>query len=406
MFEISMGVLIFSCIILGLVIIILAARRGLVPVKTVNVTINQKREITTQTGVKLLAALGDSEVYLPSACGGSGTCGQCKVVVVEGGGDILLTEKNHLSLKEQASGYRLACQLTVREPLRVEVSPALFGVKKYQCTVRSNKSIATFLKELVLELPEGETLSFRAGGYIQLESPPYRLSFRDFDIPLEFRSEWDRFNLWRFESNSPKTVTRAYSMANYPDESDILMLNVRIATPPPKRSNLPPGIVSSYIFGLNPGDKVTVAGPFGEFFARETSAEMIFVGAGAGMAPMRSHIFDQLKRIKTKRKISFWYGARSLREMPYVDEFNELDRDHNNFSWHAALSVALPDDEWSGYTGYIHEVLRDNYLLEHPTPEECEYYLCGPPMMVTATISMLEDLGVERENIMLDDFGG
>ena len=405
MIGIGLGVLIFSGIIFGLVIVILAARRMLIPVGQVDITINRQKTITCENGSKLLGALAEQGIYLPSACGGSGTCGQCRVVA-SGGGDILVTEKNHLTRREQNNGYRLACQLTVREPLDIHVPPAVLGIRKYRCTVRSNRNIAVFLKELVLEMPPGERLDFHAGEYVQIECPPYHCSFREFDIPPEYRAEWDKYNLWRFESATNYATSRAYSMANYPAENDIIMLNVRIATPPPKSPHLPPGIVSSYIFGLRPGDKVTVAGPFGEFFAKETRAEMIFIGAGAGMAPMRSHILDQLKRLNSGRKISFWYGARSLLEMPYVDEFNALGREYDNFSWCAALSSPLPHDNWQGYTGYIHEVLRDNYLKQHPAPEDCEYYLCGPPVMVTATISMLEDLGVGSGNIMLDDFGG
>lgn len=405
MIEITMGVLVFSGIILALVGIILAARRALIPAEQIEISINGQKTVSCPSGSKLLGALGENQIYLPSACGGCGTCGQCKVMVVEGGGDILITEKNHLTRREQKSGYRLACQLTVREALRIEVPAAVFGARKFHCAVRSNNNIATFLKELVLELAPGETLPFRAGGYIQIECPPHHLSFKDFDLPQEYRPEWDKLNLWRYESSSQQSVTRAYSVANYPDESDIIMLNVRIATPPPKEPDLPPGVGSSYIFSLRPGDRVTVSGPFGDFFARDTDAEMIFVGGGAGIAPMRSHILDQLKRLKSARKISFWYGARSLREIPYASEFDELSRQYDNFSWRVVLSNPQPEDNWQGDTGYIHEVLRDNYLQQHPAPEDCEYYLCGPPMMVTATINMLEDLGVERGQIMLDDFG-
>lgn len=404
--EISLGVLVFSIIILGLTAVILLARRALIPAGNIDIVINEEKNISCSSGSKLLSALGENRIFLPSACGGCGTCGQCKVRVLDGGGETLITERALLTRREQNDGFRLACQLTVREPLYIEVPAAVFGARKYACTVRSNHNIASFLKELVVELPGGETLNFRAGGYIQIECPPYQVSFREFDIPPSFRGEWDKLNLWRFSSSSHHTVTRAYSLANYPDENDTIMLNVRIATPPPKMPNVPPGIVSSFIFGLKPGDQVTVAGPFGEFFARQTEAEMVFVGAGAGMAPMRSHILDQLLRLKSGRKISFWYGARSRQEMPYVDEFNQLDKQYSNFSWHAALSTPLAEDHWQGLTGYIHEVLRDHYLLKHRAPEDCEYYLCGPPMMVTATISMLEDLGVERSNILLDDFGG
>ncbi|MFQ5508205.1 MAG: NADH:ubiquinone reductase (Na(+)-transporting) subunit F [Leptospirillia bacterium] len=406
MFEVSISVLVFTSVVLVLVGIILAARRALIPTELVEIMVNEQKTVTSSTGSKLLAALDENHIYLPSACGGSGTCGQCRVMVARGGGEVLITEKNHLSRREQSSGYRLACQLTVRKALDITVPPSVFGARKFQCTVRSNRNIATFIKELVLELEPGETLPFRAGGYIQIECPPYHLSYRDFDIQPEYCPEWDKLNLWRFESSSEDIVTRAYSMANYPDENTIIMLNVRIATPPPKEPELPPGIVSSYIFGLKPGDPVTVSGPFGDFFAKPTEAEMVFVGGGAGMAPMRSHIFDQLKRMNSKRKISFWYGARSLRELPYADEFDELSHRYDNFSWCAALSEPLAEDDWQGPVGYIHEVLRDNHLLRHPAPEDCEYYLCGPPMMVAATINMLEDLGVEREHILLDDFGG
>lgn len=332
-------------------------------------------------------------------------CGQCQVKIIEGAGAILPTEKAHITKREAAAGMRLACQVAIRENLSIEVPPSVFGVEKFNCKVRSNNNIASFIKEVVLELPEGKVLNFKAGGYVQIECPAYHLKFSDFDIGEAYRREWDHLNLWRFESESKGGVSRAYSLANYPSENTVIMLNVRIATPPPKYPTLPPGVVSSYLFNLKPGDEVSVAGPFGEFFAKQTDAEMVFVGAGAGMAPMRSHIFDQLKRIQSRRKISFWYGARSLKEMPYIDDFNKLSDEHDNFSWYAALSQPLPEDNWKGDTGYIHEVLLNNYLIHHVTPEDCEYYLCGPPMMTTATITMLENLGVERDNILLDDFG-
>jgi len=291
--------------------------------------------------------------------------------------------------------------------MRIRVPDEVFGVKQWECTVRSNHNVATFIKELVLELPEGETLDFRAGGYIQIECPPYELDFGDIDVEPEFRDEWDRFKLWDLHAAAGEPAMRAYSMANYPEENRIIMLNVRIATPPPSQWNeAPPGVMSSYLFGLKPGDNVTVAGPFGEFYARETDREMVFVGGGAGMAPMRSHIFDQLMRIGTDRRMTFWYGARSKREMFYVEDFDRLAAEHDNFDWHVALSEPLPEDNWQGFTGFIHQVLYEQYLKDHPAPEDCEYYLCGPPMMNTAVIGMLEDLGVERDNIMLDDFGG
>jgi len=296
--------------------------------------------------------------------------------------------------------------VAVKQPMKVEVPREVFGVRKWLCKVRSNDSVATFIKELVLELPQGETLDFRAGGYIVIECPPHKLSFSDFDIAAQFRPDWDRYNLWRYTSQVAEPVSRAYSMASFPLERDIIMLNVRIATPPPQaEDSVPPGVMSSYIFSLKPGDTVTVSGPFGEFFARETDAEMVFVGGGAGMAPMRSHIFDQLVRLKSGRKITFWYGARSKREIFYQDDFDRLQREHENFRWHVALSEPLPEDEWSGYTGFIHKVLHDEYLGKHPAPEACEYYLCGPPLMTNAVIAMLEELGVERGNILMDDFG-
>lgn len=403
--EILSGVVAFSVIILLLVLLILLARRALIPSRRIHININQRQDISCSSGQKLLIALSDNGILLPSACGGSGTCGQCKVIVGKGGGEVLVTEKNHLTRREQGQGYRLACQLTVRSPLALELPATVFGAKKYHCIVRSNEHIASFLKELVLELPDDEQLDFRAGGYVQVECPPYRCAFAEFDIPGQYRQEWERLNLLRYQAGTDHATSRAYSMANYPGEGNIIMLNVRIATPPPRSPELPPGVVSSYIFSLKPGDRVTVAGPFGEFFARDTDAEMIFVGAGAGMAPMRSLILDQLLRLRSGRRIGFWYGARSRSEMPYVKEFDELCVQHGNFSWHAALSSPLLEDNWQGYTGYIHEVLREHYLRQHPAPEDCEYYLCGPPVMVTATIGMLEDLGVERSNIMLDDFG-
>jgi Na+-transporting NADH:ubiquinone oxidoreductase subunit F len=296
--------------------------------------------------------------------------------------------------------------VVIKQDMRIAVPLEVFGVRKLECTVRSNRNVSTFIKELVLDLPQDEVLEFRAGGYIQIECPPHRIKYTDFDIPEKFRPDWDRYNLWRYTSEVKTPTMRAYSMANYPEENDIVMLNVRIASPPPSVPDAPPGIMSSYIFGLKPGDKVTVSGPFGEFFAKDTDAEMVFIGGGAGMAPMRSHIFDQLKRIKTQRKMTFWYGARSRREIFYEQEFDQLQKEHDNFEWNVALSEPLPEDEWVGYTGFIHEVLLMHYLSYHPAPEDCEYYLCGPPVMNSAVIKMLEDLGVERDNIMLDDFGG
>ncbi len=405
MLEILLGVVFFTLIVIALVMVILWAKSKLVPQGEVEIVVNGEKTIKTPVGAKLLMALANNHLFVSSACGGGGTCGQCKVKVLEGGGELLPTEAGHISKREAREGERLSCQVTVKQPMRIEVPEAVFGVKKWECTVRSNHNVATFIKELVLDLPEGETLNFRAGGYIQIECPPHRLKFSDFDIDEEYRADWDKYDLWKLESKVDEPVFRAYSMANFPLENTIVMLNVRIATPPPGL-DVPPGKMSSYIFSLKPGDKVTISGPFGEFFARETDNEMVFVGGGAGMAPMRSHIFDQLIRLKSKRKMSFWYGARSLREAFYVDHFDKLQQENPNFRWFLALSEPKPEDNWTGFTGFIHEVLYENYLKDHPAPEDCEYYLCGPPVMNAAVIKMLEDLGVERENIMLDDFGG
>ncbi len=405
--EIILGVVLFTLIVIALVFVILGARSRLVATGNVDIVINDEKTVKAPVGSKLLGALANANLFVASACGGGGTCAQCRVKIFEGGGAILPTETSHINKREAAAGDRLSCQVTVKQPMRIQVPEEVFGVRKWECTVRSNHNVATFIKELVLELPEGEEVPFRAGGYIQIECPPYHIKYSDFDVEERFRGDWDRFNLWKYESRVKEPVLRAYSMANYPLESDIIMLNVRIATPPPGAPDeIPPGAMSSYIFGLQPGDKTTISGPFGEFFARETDNEMVFVGGGAGMAPMRSHIFDQLERLKSKRKMTFWYGARSKREMFYVEDFDRLAKDHDNFEWHVALSDPLPEDDWKGYTGFIHNVLFENYLKNHPTPEDCEYYMCGPPMMNAAVINMLEDLGVERENILLDDFGG
>lgn len=406
MIEVSLGVFVFTLVVLALVGVILFARSHLVPSGTVRITVNGEREIESSVGPKLLGALASDRLFISSACGGSGTCGQCKVKVLDGGGELLPTEASHINRREAEAGYRLACQVGVKQPMQVEVPREIFGVKKLACAVRSNESVSTYIKELILELPEGENVQFRAGGYIQIECPPHKVSFKDFDIPSKFRKDWDRFDLWRLESVVGEPVVRAYSMANYPGEQGIIMLNVRIATPPPELPDVPPGIMSSYIFGLKPGDRVTISGPFGEFFAKDTDAEMIFVGGGAGMAPMRSHIFDQLKRLHSKRTISYWYGARSKREIFYQEDFDKLSAEADNFEWHVALSDPLPDDDWDGYRGFIHNVLKENYLKNHPAPEDCEYYMCGPPVMSSAVITMLEDMGVEKDNILLDDFGG
>ena len=405
--DLILGVLAFSGIVLTLVIVIIGARSKLVSTGDVSIEINgdSSNPLVVPAGSKLLQTLADNKIFLSSACGGGGTCSQCKCVVLDGGGSILPTEESHFNAKEKNEGWRLSCQVAVKNDLKITVPDDVFGVKEWECEVVSNDNVATFIKELILKLPEGENVDFRAGGYVQLEAPEYKIDYKDFDIEDEYHEDWDRFKIWDNKAVNNEPVIRAYSMANYPEEKGVLKFNIRIASPPPG-SDFPPGLMSSWVFNLKPGDKVKVFGPFGEFFAKETPNEMVFVGGGAGMAPMRAHIFDQLLRINTDRKITFWYGARSLKEMFYVDEFDKLDNENDNFSWHVALSDPLPEDNWSGDTGFIHQVLFDNYLKNHPAPEDCEYYLCGPPMMNKAVIDMLLDLGVERENIALDDFGG
>jgi Na+-transporting NADH:ubiquinone oxidoreductase subunit F len=422
-----LGVAVFVFVIVALVAVLMGARSQLVNTADVKIFVNGDEEnpIITPAGSTLLNTLAAQKIFIPSACGGGGTCGVCKVNVESGGGALLPTERSHVTRGEEREGCRLSCQVKVKNDMHIEVEPEIFSVRKWKCKVRSNHNVATFIKELVLELPEGEAVPFRAGGYIQIECPPHVVKYADFKVEDEYRGDWDRFDMWGFVSDVKEDVTRAYSMANYPEEEGIIMLNVRIASPPWDRKNnkwmdVPPGIMSSYIFGLEPGDEVTISGPFGEFFAKDTKNEMVFIGGGAGMAPMRSHIFDQFKRIGTDRKVSFWYGARSFREAFYVEDFEEIQKANDNFEWHLALSEPVDEDKWDdadsefrqllgakgGYVGFIHQVLLDNYLSQHPSPEDCEYYLCGPPMMNEAVINMLLDLGVEPENIALDDFGG
>lgn len=404
--EIILGVVMFTVIVLVLVAIILSARSKLVSSGDVNIEINGEKTLTVPAGGKLLQSLANAGLFLPSACGGGGTCAQCKCIVKEGGGAMLPTEEGHFTNREAREGWRLSCQTPVKQDMVIQVPEDVFGVKQWECEVTANPNVATFIKELNLKLPEGENVDFRAGGYVQLECPPHHVKFKDFDIEEEFRPDWERFGFFDLESKVDEPVMRAYSMANYPEERGILKFNIRIATPPPGSKDIPPGIMSSYVFSLKPGDTITVYGPFGEFFAKDTDAEMVFIGGGAGMAPMRSHIFDQLYRLKSKRKISFWYGARSLRELFYQDEYDRLAEECENFEWHLALSDPQPDDNWEGPTGFIHNVLYDMYLKDHPAPEDCEYYMCGPPMMNASCIKLLKDLGVEDDNIMLDDFGG
>ncbi len=405
--QVMLGVGLFTAVVLLLVFVILVARSKLVSVGSVDVVVNDELTLGIPVGSKLMQGLADADLFVPSACGGGGTCGQCRVQVLSGGGAILPTERSLINKRDAADHYRLSCQVTVKQDMKVQVADEVFGVKRYECTVVSNRNVASFIKELVVALPEGDELDFRAGGYIQIECPPHDLKYTDFDIDEDFRDEWDRYNLWRYESHVKKPEMRAYSMASYPEERTVIKLNVRIATPPPGADDsVPPGIMSSYIFNLKPGDKAIISGPYGEFFAKDTDNEMVFIGGGAGMAPMRSHIFDQLKRKKSKRKMTFWYGARSLKEMFYEAEFDELAGQNDNFDWHLALSEPQPEDNWTGLTGFIHQVLYDEYLSKHEAPEDCEYYLCGPPMMNSAVIKMLDSLGVPNENILLDDFGG
>ena len=406
--EIILGVSMFTAIIIALVLVILFAKSKLVSSGEVTISINgdPTKAVKTAAGGKLLGALADQGIFIPSACGGGGTCGQCRVDVHSGGGDILPTEEGHINKREAKAGCRLACQVAVKQDMEIEVEDEIFGVQQWECEVISNDNKATFIKELKLQIPNGESVPFKAGGYIQIEAPAHHVKYSDFDIDEQYRGDWNHFGFFDVESKVDTDTLRAYSMANYPEEEGIIMLNVRIATPPPGRLHLPAGKMSSFIFSLKAGDKVTISGPFGEFFAKETDNEMVFIGGGAGMAPMRSHIFDQLKRLNSKRKMSFWYGARSKREMFYEDDYNGLAADNDNFQWHVALSDPQPEDNWDGLTGFIHNVLFEEYLKDHEAPEDCEYYMCGPPMMNAAVIGMLKDLGVEDENIMLDDFGG
>ncbi|WP_226647298.1 NADH:ubiquinone reductase (Na(+)-transporting) subunit F [Microbulbifer variabilis] len=404
--EIILGVAMFTVIVLALVAVILVARSRLVNTGNVNILVNGEKTITVPAGGKLLQTLAANNLFLASACGGGGSCAQCVCKVTSGGGDMLPTEAAHFTPRDAKEGKRLSCQVAVKQDMEIEVPEEVFGVKQWECTVESNPNVATFIKELTLRLPEGENVDFRAGGYVQLEAPAHHVKFADFVVEDQYRGDWEHFGFFKLESKVTEPVVRAYSMANYPEEKGVVKFNIRIATPPPRAEGIPPGQMSSYVFSLKPGDKIKVYGPFGEFFAKDTDNEMVFIGGGAGMAPMRSHIFDQLKRLNSKRKISFWYGARSLREMFYEDDYNGLAAEFDNFQWHVALSDPQPEDNWTGYTGFIHNVVYENYLKDHPAPEDCEYYMCGPPMMNAAVISMLKDLGVEDENILLDDFGG
>ncbi|EAQ78101.1 NADH:ubiquinone reductase (Na(+)-transporting) subunit F [Blastopirellula marina] len=404
---IPVGVAMFTVLVLALVAIILAAKSVLVAAGDVKLVINEQKEVHVPAGGKLLNALADQGIFVSSACGGGGTCAQCKVKIHSGGGDILPTEKSHINNQQAREGYRLSCQVAVKQDMSIEVPHEAFETKKWDCEVISNDNVATFIKEFKLKLPEGEEVDFKAGGYIQIEIPEHEVAYKDFVVDKEYHEDWDKFNIWRYVSKVDEPVIRAYSMANYPGEKGIIMLNVRIASPPPRApEGTPPGKASSYIFSKKPGDKVTISGPYGEFFIKDTENEMVYIGGGAGMAPLRSHIFELFKERKTNRKVSFWYGGRSVRELFYVDEFRDIEKDFPNFKFNIALSDALPEDNWTGLKGFIHQVLLENYLKNHPAPEDIEYYICGPPMMNQAVFKMLDDLGVPPENIAYDDFGG
>ena len=424
--TIVLGVVVFILMIVLLVILLMIARSKLVNSAEVTISINEGQlDLAANAGNNLLNVLSENKIFIPSACGGKGSCGVCKVHIHDGGGSMLSTEESHISRGEARAGCRLACQVKVKGDMDIEIEPEVFGVKKWDCKVRSNHNVATYIKEFIVDLPDGESVPFRAGGYIQIDCPPHVQKYSDFDIEEEYRADWDKNKMWGLVSDVKKEVTRAYSMANYPEEYGMIMLNIRVATPPWDRAkggfmNVPPGIMSSFIFGRKPGDDVVISGPFGEFFAKETDNEMVFIGGGAGMAPMRSHIFDQFRRIHTNRKVSFWYGARSFRETFYLEDFDTIQTENDNFEWHIALSDVIPEDDWDnpeaesrqslgckhGYTGFIHNVVYSEYLKDHESPEDIEYYLCGPPIMNTSVIDMLLDLGVEPENIALDDFGG
>tara|TARA_Y100001978_G_scaffold40472_1_gene36043 strand:- start:1018 stop:2241 length:1224 start_codon:yes stop_codon:yes gene_type:complete len=405
--EIILGVLMFTLIVLALVALILFAKSRLVASGNIEILVNEQKTIEVPAGGKLLGALSDAGIFVSSACGGGGTCAQCLVKVHDGGGDILATERTHINNREARDGCRLSCQVAVKQNMSVEVPPEAFETKRWICTVKSNQNVATFIKELVLELPVGEDVDFKPGGYIQIQCPPHVVAYKDFEIEKEYREDWDKFDVWRYVSTVDAEVVRAYSMANYPGEKGLIMLNVRVASPPPRApDDTPPGQMSSYIFSLKPGDKVEISGPYGEFFIKDTRAEMIYIGGGAGMAPLRSHIFELFKERHTDRKVSYWYGGRSKRELFYVDQFEKIAEDFPNFSFNIALSEPLPEDQWTGDVGFIHQVLYDNYLKNHPAPEDVEYYICGPPMMNQAVFKLLDDLGVEPDNISFDDFGG
>ncbi|MFL2517474.1 MAG: NADH:ubiquinone reductase (Na(+)-transporting) subunit F [Candidatus Azotimanducaceae bacterium] len=406
--TVLLGVGMFTATVLSLVLVILSARSRLVSSGNVTIQINDDpaKAIEVPAGGKLLSTLASQGVFLASACGGGGTCAQCRCRVTDGGGSILATEEGHFTRGEIGDNWRLSCQVAVKQDLKIEVPEDALGVQRWECEVESNDNVASMIKELNLKLPEGADVNFRAGGYVQLEIPPYKMDWSTIDVQDEYREDWDTFNFWDLKSEVKETTIRAYSMANYPEEKGILKFNIRVSPPPPRTNGLPPGAMTSYVANLRKGDKITVFGPYGDFFVKDTPAEKIWIGGGAGMAPLRSHIFDELLRKGTTAKMSYWYGARSLREMFYKEEFDRLEEEYENFSWHVALSDAREEDNWDGLTGFIHAVAFENYLKDHPNPEDCEYYMCGPPIVNQLVSEMLEDLGVEPENIAFDDFGG
>jgi len=402
-----LSIVVFSGIIVFLIILIVLVESKIAKKGDCKIQINNENEpLVVAGGSNLLSTLSNNKIFLPSACGGGGTCAMCKCQILEGGGDILPTEKSLLSRREQKENYRISCQVKIRQDMKIRIPDEVFKIQKFECKVISNHNVATFIKELILELPKDQPLDFQAGGYIQIDVPPYELSYEEFGIEDEYRPDWDKFNLWDLKASNDELIFRAFSMASHPAEEGIIMLNVRIATPPPRDMHLPPGKASSYIFNLKPGDKVTISGPYGEFFIKDTKREMVYVGGGAGMAPMRSHLYHLFHTLKTRdRKVSYWYGARSLREMFYDDNFKDIEKNFQNFSYNVALSEALPEDKWEGMTGFIHSALLENYLKDHEEPEEIEYYLCGPPMMIAAVQKMLDSLGVPEEMIAFDSFG-
>jgi Na+-transporting NADH:ubiquinone oxidoreductase subunit F len=407
-FSVLTGVVALTGVIVLLVALLMFCERKLVRKGQVKLLINNDdaKSPMVDVGTNLLMALSQQKVFLPSACGGKGSCAMCKCQILEGGGDILPSERTHINRTDAKNHWRLACQVKVRQPMKIQVPAAVFAIRKWECTVRSNRNVATFIKELVVDLPPGEKIDFESGGYIQIDVPPYQnIRYRDFQIEQQFHPDWDKYKIWDYVANNPAACFRAYSMANHPAEGNMVMLNIRIATPPPRTTGIPPGICSSYVFSLKKGDKITVSGPYGEFHIKQTNREMVYIGGGAGMAPLRSHIFHLFQTEKTKRQVTYWYGARSKREMFYTEEFEAIEKQFPNFRYHVALSEPLPEDNWKGFTGFIHQVVYDNYLKNHSNVDEIEFYMCGPPMMNTAVQKMLADLGVEKEMIAFDDFG-